>query len=70
MVVYTKRTTYVERRVMKAANSLPRKTIVLETGFVKSGTIDPLSNSPEILFIANTTAKRKKPNAPAPELTA
>ena len=56
--------------VMNAARILPTKTIVLETGLVRSGTIVPLSNSPDILFIETATAKRKKPrfSRKAPEL--
>ena len=49
----------------KAANSLPRKTIVLETGFVNKGTIVPLSNSLDMLFMggASTKEEAKRRNA-------
>ena len=50
----------------KAAKSLPNKTIVRETGFVSNGTIVPLSNSLEMLFMAVARAKRKNPKLLAP----
>jgi hypothetical protein len=50
--------------MMKAANNLPRKTIVLETGFVSNGMIVPLSNSLEMLFMAVASAKRKNMKPP------
>jgi hypothetical protein len=55
---------------MNAASSLPRKTMVLETGFVSSGTIVPLSNSLEMLFIAVMRANRNMPNAGMVKVTA
>ena len=55
---------------MNAAKSLPKKTIVLETGFVSKGTIVPLSNSLEMLFIAVAMAKRKNPKLLAPKVIA
>ena len=56
--------------IMNAANSFPRKTIVLETGFVSNGTIVPLSNSPEMLFMTVTMAKRKNTRLPALKVAA
>ena len=61
-IVYVKRIVYVIKIIMKVASSLPRKTMVLETGFVRSGTIVPLSNSLEMLFMAIISANRKIPN--------
>ena len=55
---------------MKAANSLPKKTMVLETGFVRSGTMVPFSNSLEKLFIAVMSANRNMPNAGMVKVTA
>jgi NADH:ubiquinone oxidoreductase subunit 6 (subunit J) len=55
---------------MKAASSLPRKTIVLETGFVSKGTIVPLSNSLEMLFMAVISANRNMPMAGIVKVTA
>jgi hypothetical protein len=40
--------------------------VVLEIGLVSNGMIDPLSNSPETLFITETSANRKNPKLPMP----
>jgi hypothetical protein len=56
--------------MMKVASTLPRKTIVLETGFVSKGTIVPLSNSLEMLFIETMSAKRKTPMPGRAKVTA
>ena len=42
--------------------------VVLDTGLASKGTIVPLSNSPDIVFITVTIAKRKNPNPPRLEL--
>ncbi len=49
---------------MNVANSLPKKTIVRDTGLVNRETIVPLSYSPEMLFIAVTIPKRKNVKLP------
>ena len=54
----------------KAANIFPKNMVVLDTGLASKGTIVPLSNSPEIVFITVTIAKRKNPNPPKLELIA
>jgi hypothetical protein len=56
--------------IIKEEKSFPKKTIVRETGFVSSGTMVPLSNSLEILFIAIARAKRKNPKPPTPKVMA
>jgi len=61
---------YVTRIIRKVASSLPRKTMVLETGFVSNGTTVPLSNSLEMLFMATISAKRNMPNAGIVKVTA
>src|SRR4030042_278921 len=70
MTTYTKSMVYVTRIMMNAARSLPRKTMVLETGFVSKGTIVPLSNSLEMLFIAVMRANRNMPMAGTVKVTA
>ena len=52
--------------MMKAAKSLPKKTIVRETGLVSKGTIVPLSNSLDMLFMAVARANRKNAKLVAP----
>lgn len=62
-----KRKTYTGSKVKMAAENLPRKIVVLETGLVKRGTILPLSNSLEILFMTVTRAKKKRIRLLTPE---
>ncbi len=69
-VAHVKNAPYTSITVRKAANSLPKKTVVLDTGFVSKGTMVPLSNSPEKMFIATINAKKKNPNLPTVSPTA
>ncbi len=46
------------------ANSLPKKTMVLDTGFVSSGTIVPFSYSPESAYIVVTMANSMNTRLP------
>ena len=55
---------------MKVASSLPRNTMVLEMGFVSNGTIVPLSNSLEMLFIETISANRNEPMLGMEKVTA